>query len=62
MTSMPPIVIGLFDQNCKKSERMASPELYKSTQNSEFFNLKIFWLWMGNALVIKKYFILPDLP
>lgn len=49
MTSAPPIAIGLFDQNCKASTRMDNPSLYKTTQNSEFFNLKVFWVWILNA-------------
>ena len=49
MTAAPPIAIGLFDQNCNAQTRMDNPRLYKSSQNSEFFNNKVFWIWIGNA-------------
>ena len=45
MTSAPPVAIGLFDQNCNAQTRMDNPKLYKTSQNSEFFNLKV-WLAM----------------
>lgn len=51
MTSLPPIAIGLFDQTCKAETRMEHPQLYKASQNSEFFNLKVFWLWIADAIV-----------
>ena len=51
MTSAPPVAIGLFDQNCKAYTRMDNPKLYKTSQSSEFFNLKVFWLWILNATV-----------
>ena len=46
MTGAPPIAIGLFDQSCTAKSRMEHPALYKNTQNSEFFNHKVFWQWI----------------
>ena len=51
MTSAPPVAIGLFDQHCTEKTRRENPKLYVETQRAEFFNAKVFWQWMGNALV-----------
>lgn len=51
MTALPPIAIGLFDQNCKAETRMNHPRLYKTSQKGDFFNLKVFWIWIANATV-----------
>ena len=51
MTAAPPIAIGLFDQNCTEQNRLRYPALYRETQNSAFFNHKIFWKWILNAIV-----------
>ena len=45
------MAIGLFDQYCNAETRMKYPSLYHSTQRSEFFNHRIFWLWMANSIV-----------
>lgn len=49
-TAAPPMVIGLFDQYCSAKSLLHFPALYKSSQNSEMFNVKIFWLWCLNAV------------
>ena len=46
MTGAQPIAIGLFDQSCTAKSRMEHPVLYQNTQNSEFFNHKVFWQWI----------------
>ena len=50
MTGAPPIVIGLFDQNCKAETRMNNPSLYMSSQNSDQFSNKVFWWWIMLAV------------
>jgi phospholipid-transporting ATPase len=49
ITAASPIAIGLFDQNCNAHTRMENPGLYKTSQNSELFNNKVFWIWIANA-------------
>ena len=51
MTAAPPIAIGLFDQNCTEENRLRYPALYRETQKSAFFNHKVFWKWIANAIV-----------
>lgn len=61
-TSLPPVAIGLFDQYCNAETRMKHPSLYHSTQRSELFNHKIFWMWMANSIVHSVFlFWLPML-
>ena len=50
-TSFPPVAIGLLDQYCTAKTRMAHPSLYRSSQEGAFFNNRIFWMWMANAIV-----------
>ena len=45
-TFFQPFAIGLFDRDVKSETRMNNPELYKSTQNSDQFNNKVFWRWI----------------
>lgn len=59
MTGAPPIAIGLWDQNCRAETRMDYPELYKSSQSSDQFSNKVFWLWILLAVVhsLVLYFV-----
>ncbi len=56
MTSLPPVAIGLFDQNCSEKTRITYPGLYKTTQSGRYFNLSIFWMWILDAVVSFKVF------
>lgn len=49
-TAAPPFALGLFDRWCSAEAMLRFPVLYKSSQNSEFFNVKIFWLWCLNSV------------
>jgi len=49
-TSLPPLALGIFDKTCFAVTREKYPSLYKASQNSELFNIKMFWLWIGTAL------------
>lgn len=51
MTSAPPIAIGLMDQCCCENTRLKYPALYRDTQNSDFFNHRVFWRWIAFSLV-----------
>ena len=42
--------MGLFDQMCNAKTRMTYPTLYHSTQKSDLFNLKTFWIWIGTSI------------
>ncbi|KAK0176171.1 hypothetical protein PV328_000332 [Microctonus aethiopoides] len=51
-TAAPPLAIGLFDKVCSAETHLAHPRLYaaKNTAASTF-NIKVFWVWIINALV-----------
>ncbi|ORX88782.1 phospholipid-translocating P-type ATPase [Basidiobolus meristosporus CBS 931.73] len=48
-TVMPPMVIGVFDQFVSARMLDRYPEMYQLGQRKEFFNVKTFWGWTGNA-------------
>ncbi|CAH6786500.1 Atp10b [Phodopus roborovskii] len=48
-TSLPPIIFGILDKDVSEETLLALPELYKSGQNSEFYNLPMFWISMVDA-------------
>ena len=49
-TSLPPLALGIFDQTCSAAIREKTPALYRISQESELFNSKQFWLWIGTAI------------
>uniref|UniRef100_A0A8D0XRP0 Phospholipid-transporting ATPase n=1 Tax=Sus scrofa TaxID=9823 RepID=A0A8D0XRP0_PIG len=48
-TSLPPLVFGILDKDISMETLLALPELYKSGQNSECYNLLTFWISMVDA-------------
>ncbi|KAM4826682.1 phospholipid-transporting ATPase VB-like isoform 2-T2 [Thomomys bottae] len=48
-TSLPPIIFGILDKDVSAETLLALPELYKSGQNSECYNLGTFWISMVDA-------------
>ncbi|XP_017650720.1 probable phospholipid-transporting ATPase VB isoform X2 [Nannospalax galili] len=48
-TSLPPIIFGVLDKDVSAETLLALPELYKSGQNSESYNLSVFWISMADA-------------
>jgi len=40
-TAAPPFAIGMFDRYCSVDTLLHFPALYKSSQNSELFNVKV---------------------
>jgi len=44
------MALGLFDRYCSAASMIKHPQLYKPSQNSEFFNVKVFSFWVINAL------------
>jgi len=49
-TLLPPLVIGVFDQNVSARMLDRYPQLYIHGQKNEFFSKTAFWLWVTNAL------------
>ncbi|KAI5476970.1 phospholipid-translocating ATPase [Pseudohyphozyma bogoriensis] len=49
-TVLPPVVLGVFDQFVGARMLDRYPELYRLGQQNKFFNVRIFWQWIGNAL------------
>ncbi|XP_060651447.1 probable phospholipid-transporting ATPase IA isoform X3 [Drosophila nasuta] len=50
-TAMPPFAIGLFEKFCTAETMLKYPLLYKPSQNAKLFNVKVFWIWIFNALL-----------
>nr|XP_019596286.1 PREDICTED: probable phospholipid-transporting ATPase VB isoform X1 [Rhinolophus sinicus]XP_019596295.1 PREDICTED: probable phospholipid-transporting ATPase VB isoform X1 [Rhinolophus sinicus] len=48
-TSLPPLVFGVLDKDISAETLLTLPELYKSGQNSECYNLLTFWVSMVDA-------------
>ncbi|XP_037655211.1 LOW QUALITY PROTEIN: probable phospholipid-transporting ATPase VB [Choloepus didactylus] len=48
-TSLPPLIFGILDKDVSEETLLALPELYKSGQNSECYNLLTFWISMAEA-------------
>lgn len=49
-TVLPPVVLGVFDQFVGARMLDRYPELYRLGQQNKFFNVRIFWEWIGNAV------------
>ncbi|XP_025087156.1 LOW QUALITY PROTEIN: probable phospholipid-transporting ATPase IA [Pomacea canaliculata] len=49
-TAAPPLAMGLFDRYCSAESMMKNPVLYKDSQKGRFFNVKVFWIWIVNAI------------
>jgi phospholipid-transporting ATPase len=49
-TFFPPLALGIFDKTCSAETREKNPALYLISQNSELYNIKRFWMFIGNAL------------
>ncbi|XP_028401460.1 phospholipid-transporting ATPase IA-like isoform X1 [Dendronephthya gigantea] len=61
-TAFPPLAIGLFDKTVSSDSLQRFPQLYKPSQNAEYFNTKVFWLWIFAAVVHSLLlFYLPSL-
>lgn len=50
-TALPPFAMGLFDKICSAETMLKYPALYKPSQNAQLFNVKVFWIWIVNALI-----------
>ncbi|KAI8508816.1 Phospholipid-transporting ATPase IA [Branchiostoma belcheri] len=49
-TALPPFSLGLFERTCKANNMLRFPLLYKPSQDGDYFNAKVFWQAMGNAI------------
>ncbi|CAD5116238.1 DgyrCDS5149 [Dimorphilus gyrociliatus] len=49
-TAAPPLALGLFDRHCTAKSLLNFPQLYRTSQLSETFNVKVFWFWIMNAV------------
>ncbi|XP_063696555.1 phospholipid-transporting ATPase IA isoform X8 [Culicoides brevitarsis] len=50
-TALPPFAMGLFDKVCSAETMLKYPALYKPSQSAKLFNVKVFWVWIFNALI-----------
>lgn len=50
LTSLPPIVLGVFDQELVAEYALAFPEIYAKGQRNSAFNFRIFFSWIAAAI------------
>ncbi|XP_055314089.1 probable phospholipid-transporting ATPase IA isoform X6 [Sitodiplosis mosellana] len=50
-TALPPFAIGIFDKVCSAETMLKYPALYKPSQSAQLFNVRVFWIWICNALI-----------
>jgi len=50
-TALPPFAMGVFDKVCSAETMLKHPALYKPSQSAKLFNVKVFWVWILNALL-----------
>ncbi|KAK9305516.1 hypothetical protein QLX08_003517 [Tetragonisca angustula] len=51
-TAAPPLAMGLFDKVCSAETHLSHPGLYATKNTGESsFNIKVFWIWIANALI-----------
>ncbi|KOC64948.1 putative phospholipid-transporting ATPase IA [Habropoda laboriosa] len=51
-TAAPPLAMGLFDKVCSADTHLAHPGMYATKNTGESsFNIKVFWIWIANALI-----------
>ncbi|XP_026462276.1 phospholipid-transporting ATPase IA-like isoform X1 [Ctenocephalides felis] len=50
-TAMPPLAMGIFDKVCSADTMIKYPALYKPSQSAQLFNVRVFWVWIFNALL-----------
>ena len=43
--------MGLFDKVYSSEKLLQCPQLYIPSQSAKMFNVKVFWKWIGNALL-----------
>ncbi|CAK9302020.1 unnamed protein product, partial [Gordionus sp. m RMFG-2023] len=50
-TVLPPAAIGLFDRTCSAESCLKFPMLYSEAFRCEQFDVKVFWIWIMNAVL-----------
>ncbi|KAF9994494.1 hypothetical protein BGZ79_000747 [Entomortierella chlamydospora] len=50
LTVLPPLMLGIFDQYVSARMLDRYPQMYMLGQKGEFFNVRNFWGWAGNAI------------
>ncbi|CAL8304183.1 unnamed protein product [Boreogadus saida] len=50
-TAMPPLAMGMFERCCQKETMLRHPELYRTSQEAQGFNAKVFWCHCLNGLL-----------
>ena len=50
-TSWPCVIAYSIEKDVEEEESFKYPILYKAGQKQKYFNLKVFWLWIGYAII-----------
>lgn len=49
-TAAPPLAIGLFDRTASMETMVKFPSLYRLSQDRRAFSVRVFWMWICNAM------------
>lgn len=50
-TALPPFAMGMFDKVCSADVMLKYPLLYQPSQNAQLLNVRVFWIWILNAVL-----------
>lgn len=50
-TALPPFAMGMFDKVCSAEVMLKYPLLYQPSQNAQLLNVRVFWVWIMNAVM-----------
>ncbi|KAI0559466.1 Cation transport ATPase (P-type) [Gracilaria domingensis] len=50
LTALPPVVLGIFDQELSAEYALAFPEIYSKGQRNTAYNFRVFMSWLSAAL------------
>lgn len=59
-TALPPLALGLMDQDVSSETRMKLPRLYKTSQNGREFNAKVCGVWLTHAVFTILCYVCVD--
>eukprot|EP00002_Diphylleia_rotans_P013474 TRINITY_DN2635_c0_g3_i2.p1 TRINITY_DN2635_c0_g3~~TRINITY_DN2635_c0_g3_i2.p1 ORF type:complete len:1173 (-),score=203.43 TRINITY_DN2635_c0_g3_i2:256-3774(-) len=59
-TSLPIMLLGTLDQDISRHMMERYPQLYSYRQYTDTFNVKSFWIWLGNGMIHSLFcFFIP---
>lgn len=59
-TSLPVIILGIFEKDLSSTTLLAVPELYRKGQLNEGFNFRIYlgWMFLASSQAVLNYYMM----